>query len=104
MNAPLRGIRGTGGQFNANTFEVGDRILIGRDSARCAIVFEPQAQGVSSLHCEILRVNDSLKIIDHNSTYGTFLSGAKLQPNIPIELKAGSRFYLGDQRNSFTVY
>ena len=56
------------------------------------------------LHCEILRVGDSLKIIDHNSTYGTFLSGAKLQPNVPVELKAGSSFYLGDPRNSFVVY
>ena len=41
-------------------------------------------------------MNNKLKIIDHNSTYGTFLSGAKLQPNVPVELKAGNSFYLGD--------
>jgi len=100
----LRGLRGTGGQYNATTFEVSDRTLIGRDPARCAIVFTPQAQGVSSLHCEILRVDDKLMIIDHNSTYGTFLSGARLQPNVPVELRAGSSFYLGEPRNSFAVY
>ena len=100
----LQGLRGTGGQYNTTTFEVSDRTLIGRDPARCAIVFTPQAQGVSSLHCEILRVGDRLMIIDHNSTYGTFLSGARLQPNVPVELKASSSFYLGDPRNSFAVY
>jgi len=104
QNARLRGIRGTDGQYNNTVFEVSDRTLIGRDPARCSIIFAPQAQGVSSLHCEILRVGDGLKIIDHGSSYGTFLSGAKLQPNIPVELKAGSSFYLGEKRNSFIVY
>jgi len=99
-----RGIRGTGGQYKNTTFDVGERTLIGRDPTRCSIVFAAQTPGVGSLHCEILRVGEGFKIIDHKSKYGTFLSGAKIQQNVPVVLKVGSSFYLGDPRNSFIVY
>jgi len=99
----LKGIRGTGGQYNTTEFLVSDRMIIGRDPARCNIVFTPQTEGVSSVHCEIRRAGDSLQLIDHGSTYGTFLAGAKIQASAVMELKAGSSFYLGDKRNSFVV-
>ncbi|MDR3209517.1 MAG: FHA domain-containing protein [Oscillospiraceae bacterium] len=104
-NAPaLTGIRGTGGQYNTMTFPVGDRILFGRDPARCNIIFEAQTNGVSSLHCELVRVGAGLQLADRASSYGTFLNGTKLSPNVPVTLKPGDVFYLGDKRNSFAAY
>jgi hypothetical protein len=101
----LTGIRGTGGQFNTTSFPVSDRIAVGRDPARCAVIFQPQTAGVSSLHCEIIRQGDVLQLVDRGSSYGTFLeSGQKLSANVPVSLNAGQGFYLGDKRNSFTVY
>ncbi|MCL1817251.1 MAG: trypsin-like peptidase domain-containing protein, partial [Clostridiales bacterium] len=100
----LKGIRGTSGQYNTTEFLVSDHLVIGRDPARCNIVFAPQTEGVSSVHCEVRRNGDTLQLVDHGSTYGTFLSGIKMQANNPMELKAGSSFYLGDKRNSFIIY
>jgi hypothetical protein len=100
----LNGSRGTGGQYNTNSFPINDRIAIGRDSSRCSIVFEPNTNGVSGFHCEIVRVGNGLQLIDRGSTYGTFLNGTKLQVNVPADLRVGSSFYLGAERNSFAAY
>jgi S1-C subfamily serine protease len=100
----VQGIRGTGGQYNTMSFPINDRMVIGRDPARCGVIFTPQTPGVSSLHCEIIRVGAGLQIIDRGSSNGTFVGGAKLQTNVPTDLKAGDSFYLGDKRNSFVVY
>ena len=100
----LQGIRGTGGQYKTREFAISDRMVIGRDPECCNIVFAPQTEGVSSVHCEVRRAGDSLQLIDQSSTYGTFLAGIKIQANAVMELKAGSSFYLGDKRNSFIVY
>ncbi|MDR1217970.1 MAG: FHA domain-containing protein, partial [Oscillospiraceae bacterium] len=102
--AQLTGVRGTGGQYNTMSFPVNDRIAIGRDPARCGVIFAPQTNGVSSFHCEIVRVGAGLQIIDRGSSYGTFVGGAKLSVNTPSELRAGDSFYLGDRRNSFVAY
>ena len=40
---------------------------------------------------------------DLGSSYGTFLKGHKLQPNVPAELKMGDRFTLGSEREAFVV-
>jgi hypothetical protein len=100
----LTGIRGTGGQYNIMAFPVKDCIAIGRDPERCNIIFAPQTNGVSSRHCEIVRVGDGLQLVDRGSSYGTFVGGAKLSANVPSDLRAGDAFYLGDKRNSFVVY
>jgi hypothetical protein len=100
----LTGIRGTGGQYNAKSFPVASRTVIGRDGKRCNLIFDPQTNGVSALHCEIVRSGDSLQLTDLGSTYGTFLNGSKLAVNVPSSLQPGSSFYLGEKRNSFVVY
>ena len=100
----LTGIIGTGGQYNTMSFPVPVKAAIGRDPAKCGIVFAPQTKGVSSLHCEIVRMGDGLQIYDRGSSYGTFLGGTKLPVNMPYDLTPGDSFYLGEERNSFTVY
>ena len=102
--AKADGIRGTGGQYNTMSFPVPDRALVGRDPERCSIVFAAHTNGVSALHCEITRVDTGLQICDRGSSYGTFLGETKLTVNVPVDIKPGDTFYLGDKRNSFVVY
>jgi len=100
----LQGIRGTGGRFNKMALPINGRATLGRDPAQCSILFPEQTKGVSSLHCEITRIGNGLQIIDRGSRYGTFINGAKMRPNVPLNLKAGDNFFLGDKHNSFVAY
>ncbi|MCL1831695.1 MAG: trypsin-like peptidase domain-containing protein [Oscillospiraceae bacterium] len=98
------GIKGTGGEYVGRDFPVTNTLLIGRDPARCQIVFQAGTEGVSGLHCELRRVGAALQLTDKGSSNGTFLNGTKIAVNQPTNLKPGDTFYLGSNRNSFSVY
>ena len=104
VSAELKGIKGTAGEYGGSNFNVRVSITLGRDSSRCQVVFQPKSEGVSGLHCEIRRYGSGLQIVDLASSNGTFVNGAKIPANIPVDLKSGDNFCLGSQRNSFTVF
>ena len=95
----------TCGQFAGAKFPIGGKIALGRDPARCQIVFDGGAQGISSLHCEIVRTPSGILLIDKGSTYGTYLksNGRKLNAGESIPLRSGDAFYLADTKNEFFV-
>jgi len=104
--APIapKSIRGTAGQYAGMAFPVTASLAMGRDPKRCNIIFDSSTPGISSFHCEVQKGTSGLLLVDRGSSYGTYLdSGVKLTPNVPVELKAGSGFYVGDRRNSFIV-
>lgn len=91
--------------YGASVRLMGQSIMIGR-SNDCALKFPANAPGVSGCHCTVQwdGSNQSFVVTDLRSTYGTFLAtGQKMQPNVPYRLRAGDKFWLGDQNNTISL-
>lgn len=100
-------IRSMSSQHGGRAFPVGKSpVVIGRNAAECAIVFQEGTRGVSGKHCSVSYDSDTnvFTLTDLGSTYGTFLgSGMKLTANSPINIKPGDIFYIGEKANVFKV-
>jgi S1-C subfamily serine protease len=94
-------IKGVNGHFSGKTYEVGNKIIIGRDSGKCAIAFPLDAGGISGVHCEIYFEGSTAYLRDLGSSYGTFLSGRKLTAKSSARLNNGDKFYTGSADNTF---
>ncbi len=82
----------------------GVKIYIGRDSGSCQLVYPEQELGVSRKHCVVRSKNNLIELVDLNSSNGTFLSnGTRLTPNVPVILKSGDSFYIGNPMNMISV-
>ena len=105
--APASGkkyLLGISGPMEGKKYSIEDRAVIGRDSARCNVVFPTNQPGVSGTHCEVVRTGNVLSLKDLGSTYGTFLrDGTKITPNVPVVLKSGDQFIVGDKEIIFEV-
>lgn len=107
--APAKGrpvLKGLSGFYSGTVLELGfETFTIGRDTRTANLVFPPDA-GVSRRHCSV-RFDAALHrfvLEDTWSTNGTFLeNGEPVTPGKPYELKAGTRFYLGNRENTFEV-
>lgn len=80
-------------------------VLIGRNNV-CALRFPANTPGISGSHCSVQwdPAAQSFIVTDLNSTYGSYLmSGQRMQPNMPYRLRAGDRFYLGEQGNVISL-
>lgn len=95
-------IRGTGGIFKGQIFEVEGLLKIGR-SQECQVQYPAKTGGISGIHCQIESEADGIIVRDLNSTYGTFYNGMKIQPQLDYHLKVGDVFYLGEETQSFRV-
>jgi len=99
-------LRGLGGQYSGTSIPIENATVLGRDPHTANVVFTSEADSISKRHCSI-RWDTSRSFFvleDLGSTNGTFLaSGERLAPGQPRDLKAGSRFYLGDQKNQFEL-
>ena len=94
----------TSGPMAGATFPVNGPLRIGRDPNLCQIIFPAEAAGISSLHCEIQPQPSGVLLIDHSSTYGTYLlNGRKLNANESVVLNPGDGFYLAENSNLFKV-
>lgn len=100
-------LRGVSGKFAGEKFGLGSaRLTLGRDSAKCNIVFDQDTPGISSNHCSVFyeASTDSFLLTDNGSSYGTFLgNGKKLTANVSERLITGDSFYLADASNRFIV-
>lgn len=98
------GITCLSGPMKGRTYLVSENgIMIGRDHD-CAIRFDAETPGISRHHCSLRWQGGVLMLTDLNSAYGTFLAdGRKLPPQYPMQVSAGSRFYLADTRNLFQI-
>ncbi|MDR1441875.1 MAG: trypsin-like peptidase domain-containing protein [Bifidobacteriaceae bacterium] len=99
-------LRGVTGRYAGSRFDVDHRVVIGRDAARCHIVFDRSVPGISAVHCSVTYDQTARRFLieDHGSSYGTFLgSGQKVAPNLPTALAAGDTFYLAERSNSFVA-
>lgn len=100
-------LRGVTGKYSGQSFDLmKSKVVIGRDPAKCNIVFEKDTAGISGVHCQVAydANEDCFVIKDLGSSYGTFLgNGKKLTPNVPEKMSAGDTFYLCDNANRFVV-
>lgn len=79
-----------------------DQILLGRSEPGSdgelgldLSLYDAAEQGVSRRHAAIRRAEDSLMLLDLNSTNGTFLNGQRLPPQQPRVLRDGDEIRLG---------
>ena len=97
----LQGVTGT---FAGKRFSMEKTVRVGRDPGRNDLVFPAGTQGVSSVHCVLTVDGSTVWLKDLGSTHGTFLAnGTKLQPNVPVRLKVGDRFWLGSRDQTFAI-
>lgn len=92
------------GLLAGNIYNVSNVIKIGRDPARCNLVFPADTPGVSAYHCEVRASSQGALLTDKGSSYGTFLeNGMKLVPEQTYILHNNEGFYLADGKNRFRV-
>ncbi|MBR5376687.1 MAG: FHA domain-containing protein [Lachnospiraceae bacterium] len=96
-------IRGLGGIHSGRSIPVNGSVVIGRNPQACTVVYPDSTKGVSRLHCRVDSGSGGGTLTDLGSSYGTFLNGRKLPPNVPTPLHDGDTFYVGDQSNMFSV-
>lgn len=97
----LLGIKGV---YEGKKYSIDERVVIGRNKEKCNVVYPDNQPGISGIHCEIIRSGSVLTLKDCGSSYGTFLgNGTKVTPNLPVVLKSGERFWVGDKENVFEV-
>ena len=96
-------IAGEGGLFNGQKFAMDGSITIGRQAGRCNICYPPDTRGVSGMHCQLRQIGNQIELIDLGSSYGTFVNGQKIIPNMAVRLNVGDRFWLASETNTFVV-
>lgn len=97
-------IIGTAGLHTGKVFPLTNVVTIGRNSETCNITFPVNTQGISGMHCQIMRQGNDYVIVDKGSSYGTFLgNGQKLQPEVPVKIESGDFFYLGSRDQLFQI-
>ncbi|MCR4615840.1 MAG: trypsin-like peptidase domain-containing protein [Clostridiales bacterium] len=95
---------GISGPMQGKKFSIDEIAVIGRDPSRCNVVFPTNQAGVSGRHCEVAVTGNTLSLKDLNSSYGTFLKdGTRIAPNVPVVLKSGDQFIVGDKEIVFEV-
>lgn len=95
---------GTGGYMDGRKYPfAGKEITIGRYNTN-VIRYPENAPGVSRSHAKLYMDGGRLMLMDCNSSSGTFLKRmGKLQPMLPVEVKIGDVFYIGEKRNGFII-
>lgn len=86
-----------------------DELIMGRSDGKTSVLpdidfapFRAAEQGVSRQHAAIRRGEDTLTLVDLNSTNGTHLNGQRLSPDQPRVLRDGDEVRLG--RLVFHIY
>jgi len=69
--------------------------VLGRTKGTFAAVLGRLAH-ISGSHCQIIKINGVWSIMDLGSTNGTFINGAKINPNTAMPLSNGAKVKLAD--------
>lgn len=98
-------IRGLSGMYAGAVFDVnnGQKIVFGRDSASCNVIFDAGDNDISRQHCTIEYQNGSYFVTDTSSN-GTFqANGTRLPAQVRSALPKNSSIYLGSNKNTFRL-
>lgn len=93
-----------GGCMNGRVYPMEKKeVSIGRDVAS-TIRYPADTAGISRVHAKLYWQEGRLMLMDCNSTSGTFLQRqGKLTPMVPVEVRSGDVFYVGEKINSFEI-
>lgn len=99
----IQGVYGCFAQ-NKTRYKVDSTITIGVGSQN-KLAMPEGTPAVSHKHCLVKPGRDGeIQLIDQGSTYGTYIgNGQKLNPNSPVTLRKGDRFWLGSKDQMFEV-
>lgn len=82
-----------------------DSFCIGRDKNRCELVLPMDTEGADAVHARVFSDAKGVYLVDLGSSRGTFLEDdTRLEAGREYLLISGSRFYIGDRKNFFTVW
>lgn len=80
----------------------GRKIIIGRSTSKSNLVIN--SPKVSSIHCSIrFNADHNTYIVKDHSTNGTFINGARIEKDRPLEYPAGTVLSLADGSNQITL-
>lgn len=96
--ATLTVIEGPSGMVGEILRITGLSTALGRDPAQTDISFyADQQSSVSRVHCEIVLEDDNaFRLIDRNSSAGTWLNGRKIHPEVPVVIEDQDEIVMGD--------
>lgn len=86
------------------TLKKGESVVIGRDPARCKVVYPKNAAGVSSVHCTISFDGNQVLVADNASSYGTTVGGTKVEAGRPVVMHRGQEVCFGSEKNSAVLH
>lgn len=99
---PEPALRGVVGMYAGSVFKLkpDQTVVLGRDPKQAQIVFSQGADRISRRHCSVMFSSrlGQYQVVDHSSN-GTFVSGSRLQLNVPVTLPRGTQLALGSNDN-----
>jgi len=92
------------GNLHGRKYPLKGKVAIGHDARRCQIVFPAGSPGVSGLHCTVTYDGKIVKVIDENSSYGTWIDNQRLQPGVATVMHRGQKLYLGSTKQALSLH
>lgn len=80
----------------------GQPLLMGREEV-CEVKFPPEEKGISRRHASLTVNGAAVTLLDLDSSCGTFVKGERLQPQIPVTMVRGEKFWIGSRENTFVI-
>ncbi len=95
---------GVEGAYKGASFDLTGAVVVGRDAAKCNIVYPSGTKGVSRIQCQFTRnpQTGAISVQDNGSSYGTSVNGVKLQTGQIMFLHAGDVIAFGEN-NVFKI-
>ena len=91
-----------GGAMDGKVFLLTGTLRFGR-SPQSDVVFSSNTPGISGNHCQVSIEHGAVVLRDLQSTYGTYMGGRKLEPQISYNLQNGDSFTLAESGQTFRL-
>lgn len=95
-------IRGMGGPMDGRVFLLTSTLRFGRNPQN-EVAFSGSTPGISGSHCQLSYEHGRVVLRDLQSTYGTYMGGRKLEPQISYNLQNGDTFTLAENAQTFRL-
>lgn len=90
------------GPLRGQAWRLDTVLTIGRDSGN-TIGFPADTKGISRQHCRIERRGTQIVVMDLGSSFGTFIGGRKLMPNVPVPVGPNTEIWLASDKIRFLI-
>lgn len=96
-------IKITGGTLAGLEFKFDDKLVIGKNSTECNVVYPADEPDIQDKHCTVLLYEGAYYLVDHFTPGGTFLgNGEQVEARYPHKIeKKNFAFYVAKPENRF---